>query len=256
MTAMTTDGPIYSHADSIHIDAPPSKVWAMVTAMERYGEWSPENTGGYWRKKPDGTLGTGQVGDEFVGVNRRGEQEWKALVEIVEREEERSYAFVTGGTNLNFVHWRYELERAADGATVLTEQWALRNLSPIMVEKGDAEVAYRVENARESIGATLAGLKLVGFSVWRGTEGDMYVTFPSRASTVTRRASISALRLNAASILSLSTASGETNSACAPPASRWCAMRANWISREPRSRWSKATTCCPSSTRWSKTACR
>ena len=27
----------------------------------------------------------------------------------------------------------------------------------------------------------LAGMKLVGFSVWRGAEGDIYVTFPSRA---------------------------------------------------------------------------
>lgn len=27
----------------------------------------------------------------------------------------------------------------------------------------------------------LAGMKLVGFAIWRGAEGDMYVTFPSRA---------------------------------------------------------------------------
>ena len=27
----------------------------------------------------------------------------------------------------------------------------------------------------------LAGMKLVGFAVWRGAEGDVYVTFPSRA---------------------------------------------------------------------------
>jgi hypothetical protein len=27
----------------------------------------------------------------------------------------------------------------------------------------------------------LAGLRLVGFSLWRGTEGEAYVTFPSRA---------------------------------------------------------------------------
>jgi len=27
----------------------------------------------------------------------------------------------------------------------------------------------------------LAGMKLVGFSVWRSAEGDLYVTFPSRA---------------------------------------------------------------------------
>lgn len=27
-----------------------------------------------------------------------------------------------------------------------------------------------------------AGMKLVGFSLWRSVEGDLYVTFPSRAS--------------------------------------------------------------------------
>ena len=27
----------------------------------------------------------------------------------------------------------------------------------------------------------LSGMKLVGFSVWRGADGDLYVTFPSRA---------------------------------------------------------------------------
>ena len=27
----------------------------------------------------------------------------------------------------------------------------------------------------------LAGMKLVGFSLWRSTDGDVYVTFPSRA---------------------------------------------------------------------------
>jgi hypothetical protein len=27
----------------------------------------------------------------------------------------------------------------------------------------------------------LAGLKLVGFSLWKGTDGEVYVTFPSRA---------------------------------------------------------------------------
>jgi hypothetical protein len=28
---------------------------------------------------------------------------------------------------------------------------------------------------------TLAGMKLVGFSVWRSADGEVYVTFPSRA---------------------------------------------------------------------------
>lgn len=149
--------PLYSYEQSVRIEAPASVVWGLVTAMDRYGEWSSENTGGYWRKKPDGSVCNGQVGDEFVGINRRGDVEWKALVEIVERQEEQAFAFVTGGAALNFVHWRYQLEADGD-ATVLTEQWALRNLSPIMIENGDTEVAQRVANAKESIGATLAAM--------------------------------------------------------------------------------------------------
>ncbi len=30
-------------------------------------------------------------------------------------------------------------------------------------------------------GSALAGMKLVGFSLWRSPEGEIYVTFPSRA---------------------------------------------------------------------------
>ena len=126
--------------------------------MERYGEWSSENTGGYWRKKEDGVPGTGEVGDEFVGINRRGDDEWKALVEIIVREENKAFAFVTGGTAMNLIHWRYDIE-PNDSGTILTESWALMNLSPLMIEHGDEEIQYRAANARESITATLKGMK-------------------------------------------------------------------------------------------------
>jgi hypothetical protein len=56
------------------------------------------------------------------------------------------------------VLWRYDLEPTADGCR-LTESWALRNLSPMMIENGDAEVAYRVANAKESLRATLLAMK-------------------------------------------------------------------------------------------------
>jgi uncharacterized protein YndB with AHSA1/START domain len=150
--------PLHTHSDSIRIAAPPEAVWELVTAMERYGEWSSENTGGYWRKKADGVPGTGLVGDEFVGINRRDGVEWKGLVEIVERDEPRCYAFVTGGTERNWVLWQYVLEADGEG-TKLTTNWELRNLSPPMVERGEPEVAYRVANARESMRTTLEGMK-------------------------------------------------------------------------------------------------
>ena len=153
---MSTDLP--SHAESVRIAAPPSRVWELVTAMERYGEWSSENTGGYWRKGPDGVPGTGQVGDQFVGINRRDGAEWKAPVEIVERDEERVFAFVTGGTAMNLARWRYQLDDDGDG-TRLTEDWELRNRAFFVDRGGDDEIARPAANAQESIGATLRGMK-------------------------------------------------------------------------------------------------
>jgi hypothetical protein len=38
----------------------------------------------------------------------------------------------------------------------------------------DAEIVFDTEGP-------LSGMKLVGLSVWRGADGDVYVTFPSRA---------------------------------------------------------------------------
>ena len=150
--------PIMSHSESIEINASPEKVWSLVTAMDRYGEWSSENTGGYWRKNEEGIPGTGVVGDEFVGINRIGDDEWKALVEIIVREENKTFAFVTGGTAMNLIHWRYDLE-PSDSGTTLTESWALMNLSPLMIEHGDEEIQFRAANAKDSITATLQGMK-------------------------------------------------------------------------------------------------
>ncbi len=150
--------PIHTHTDSIEISAPPEKVWDMVTAMDRYGEWSSENTGGYWRKNEDGEPGTGQIGDMFVGTNKLGDVEWKAPVEIVEREEGRSFAFVTGGLEWNIALWRYQLD-PIEGGTRLTENYELRKLSPLMEENGQPEIDQRRENMINSIRATLENMK-------------------------------------------------------------------------------------------------
>ncbi|MCU1501139.1 MAG: hypothetical protein JWM12_493 [Ilumatobacteraceae bacterium] len=147
-----------SHTESVRIAASPAVVWEMVTAMERYGESSSENTGGYWRKGPDGVAGTGQVGDQFVGINRRDGVEWKATVEVFERDEEKAYGFVTGGTDMNLALWRYELHPDGDGTTLI-EHWTLRNPSFFLELGGEDEIARRTANAKESIAATLQAMK-------------------------------------------------------------------------------------------------
>jgi uncharacterized protein YndB with AHSA1/START domain len=154
----TDAGQLPTHTESVRIAASPAQVWELVTAMDRYGEWSSENTGGYWRKSADGEPGTGKVGDQFVGINRRDGVEWKAPVEIIERDEEKAYAFVTGGTEMDLALWRYELQPDGDG-TLLIEQWTLRKPSFFIEQGGEAEVARRAANAKESIAATLQGMK-------------------------------------------------------------------------------------------------
>jgi len=150
--------PVRQRSKSIDIAAPPEAVWELVTSLDRYGEWSNENTGGYWRKGEDGEPGTGQVGDMFVGVNRLDGEEWKAPVEIVQRVENRDFGFVTGGLDYNIVLWRYQLE-PTDAGTRLTESWTLRQLSPRMIENGEGELEYRTGNAERGIDATLSALK-------------------------------------------------------------------------------------------------
>jgi hypothetical protein len=152
------DAPIRQHVDSIDIAAPPSRVWELVTALDRYGEWCSENTGGTWRNRQDGSVCTGQVGDTFSGVNRLGDVEWKVPVEIVRRDEERDFAFVMATLKHPFVLWRYQLAPNGEGTT-LTESWTLRALTPNMVERGEDEIAEREQNARTSMRATLEGIK-------------------------------------------------------------------------------------------------
>lgn len=147
-----------THSESIRIDASPATVWSLVTSMDRYGEWSSENTGGYWRKNADGVPGTGEIGDKFVGRNSRDGVEWKALVEVVERDEPNAFAFVTGGMEYNVAMWRYALQPDGDG-TMLTEQWELRNREFFIEKGGQAELDLRVANSKESIAATLKGMK-------------------------------------------------------------------------------------------------
>jgi hypothetical protein len=48
-------------------------------------------------------------------------------------------------------------------------------------ESGPERLVCEAEVVFEADGGPLAGMKLVGFSLWRSPEGEVYVTFPSRA---------------------------------------------------------------------------
>ncbi|GAA3805599.1 SRPBCC family protein [Sphaerisporangium flaviroseum] len=105
----------------LKIDAPPRKVWELVTDVTRYGEWSPENTGGRWLAGVGGRLGA-----SFRGRNRHGLFRWATTCTVVEWDRPRAFTFEV---NLSRMRWGYRLEPDGDG-TILYE-WREHIGSPV-----------------------------------------------------------------------------------------------------------------------------
>lgn len=109
------------------IDAPPERVWALITDITRMGEWSPENTGGRWTRGPArGSEPAGPaVGARFVGSNRHGWVRWSTHCRVVECAEPARFAFTVAENRMT---WGWRLE-PHDGGTRLT-QWRDRTAPP------------------------------------------------------------------------------------------------------------------------------
>jgi uncharacterized protein YndB with AHSA1/START domain len=99
---------------TIHIDAAPEAVYALVTDVARMGEWSPECVKAEW---VDGATGPA-VGAKFKGHNKLGRfMKWSTTPEVTVVDPPREFAFRTKETI-----WRYRFEAAAAGTgTDVTE---------------------------------------------------------------------------------------------------------------------------------------
>lgn len=82
------------------------------------GEWSPENTGGAWRKGATGPA----VGARFKGTNANGKRSWSTSVEVTVCDPGTAFAFKVTSGGAKVATWSYELEPTATGCTV-TETW-------------------------------------------------------------------------------------------------------------------------------------
>lgn len=147
------DDAIANESASIEINASPEAVYALVSSIERMGEWSPETVGGRWL---DG--GTGQVGDRFEGENRSGEREWTRECEVAQADPGRRFTFVVGGVEANCTWWSYELEPAGNG-TKLTERWWIVNKTPALQQATEEQFAARVDLTRSMLPTTLEAMK-------------------------------------------------------------------------------------------------
>jgi len=94
----------------VDIDAPASKVWALITDFRRMPEWSPQCR---WMKP----FGPVRQGTRTLNFNRRNRLFWPTTCTVIEVLPEKKLAF---RVDLNGTVWSYELEPNG-AATRVTE---------------------------------------------------------------------------------------------------------------------------------------
>ena len=100
---------------TIHINATPDVVFALVSDVTRMGEWSPETTACEW---VDGATGP-TIGAKFKGTNKMGFYKWSTTPVVTEHSPGTLFAFDAGGTE-----WRYSFT-ASNGGTSVTESFVI-----------------------------------------------------------------------------------------------------------------------------------
>jgi uncharacterized protein YndB with AHSA1/START domain len=115
---------------TVHIDAPPEKVWALVSDVTRIGEFSPETFEAEWLGDATGP----EVGARFRGHvkrNGKGPTYW-AECGVTKVEPNRVFEFGVGPNGKVINTWGYELEPSGDGTDV-TEYFKLTPVLPIRI---------------------------------------------------------------------------------------------------------------------------
>lgn len=116
---------------TIHMDAPPERVWDLVSDVTRIGEYSPETFEAEWL---DGATGPA-VGAKFRGHvkrNGKGPTYWSPC-EVIAAEPNREFAFAVGSAAKPINTWRYVIEPADGGGCEVTESFQLAPALPMKI---------------------------------------------------------------------------------------------------------------------------
>ena len=137
------------------VAAPAARVYELVSDLPRMGEWSPENTGGSWRRGATGPV----AGAKFRGTNRSGWRWWMTTVTVTAADPGRRFAFDVDAAGVPISTWEYDIAADGNGCTV-TERWTDRR--PGWMRVGSIPlmgVADRAGHNRRNMQATLRNLK-------------------------------------------------------------------------------------------------
>jgi len=93
------------------VDAPPERVWGLLTDVTNMGRWSPECYACEW---VDGTEGPA-VGARFKGRNKRGLLRWSTVSTVVVADEPSHFAWEVDRSGMR---WGYRFAPVAGGTRV------------------------------------------------------------------------------------------------------------------------------------------
>ena len=142
---------------SIHIEAPPEKVYTLVSDVTRMGEWSPETTKCEWL---DGATGPA-VGARFKGSNKNGMIRWSTKPRVLAADDGHEFSFVTDMRGNDLTKWSYRFAPDASG-TKVTESFEMMADQPgfiTFLEKRVMRVKDRRAELEKGMEATLQRIK-------------------------------------------------------------------------------------------------
>jgi uncharacterized protein YndB with AHSA1/START domain len=103
----------------VDIDAPASKVWALISDFRRMPEWSPQC-------RLMRSFGPLRAGTRTLNLNRRNRLFWPTTCTVTEVVPEKRLAF---RVNSNGSIWSYELEPHGEGTRVTESRHAENGVS-------------------------------------------------------------------------------------------------------------------------------
>lgn len=147
-----------------HVDAPPARVWELVTDINLPSRFSSEFQGAEWIEPAEAAT----VGATFRGRNQlENIGEWETTSVVVACVPQRVFAWAVGDPNNASATWRFEIQPEADGTRL--KQWVQLGPGPSgltmvidqMPDKEERIIERRQEHHRNNMTATIEGIKAV-----------------------------------------------------------------------------------------------
>jgi Polyketide cyclase / dehydrase and lipid transport len=146
-----------SGEERIHVEVPPSRVYELLSDVERMGERSPECYRGEWQ---GGARSPAVPGTRFKGWNRFGRMKWSMTCDVKAAEPDREVAWATVQRGREQVCWRYRLT-PANGDTDVVESFEVSSLPLVARIAEDHVMRDRDHRRAQAMRTTLERIKII-----------------------------------------------------------------------------------------------